>query len=370
MPRLSIKSILKSVDPVIFACMMALTVMSLLTVIGGAEEFGKRRLIMQLAMNAVGIVAVFLIAQLDYRDIADRFSLPFFLASIGFLCLVFIPFLGVSEGTNRSWIDLRITTIQPSEFVKASFILTFSKHLHTVRDRINHPKTLLFLGLHAGIIAGLILLSGDLGVTLVYAGIVLIMLYAAGLSLWYFLGATGALVIAFPLIWPHLELYQQKRVLYGFNPEGDPLDAGRHALQGRDAIINGGAFGEGMFDGNVYKKLFAADTDFIFSTYCEKFGFIGGVLLIAVMLILVWRLIRLARMSRKDCGCYICIGIAAMVVVQTVENIGMCLGMLPVVGITLPFMSCGGSSTLAIYITFGMVHSIYNHRVKFYYERK
>ena len=87
------------------------------------------------------------------------------------------------------------------------------------------------------------------------------------------------------------------------------------------------------------------------------------------MLVFVWRLIHLARLSRHDYGAYICIGIAAMLVVQTAENIGMCLGMLPVVGITLPFMSCGGSSTLAIYITLGMVHSIYNHRVRFYYER-
>ena len=246
--------------------------------------------------------------------------------------------------------------------------MTFAKHLHTVRERINHPKSLLGLGIHAGIVIGLILLSGDLGVALVYAGIVLLMLFVAGLSLWYFFGAAGALVIAFPILWPHLNLYQQERILYGFTPESDPRGVGQQPLQSRDAIIRGGLWGEGMQGGTVYKQLYAADTDFIFSTYCEKFGFIGAILLLVVMLVFVWRLIRLARLSRHDYGAYICIGIAAMIVVQTVENIGMCLGMLPVVGITLPFMSCGGSSTLAIYITLGMVHSIYNHRVKFYYE--
>ena len=367
--RFSIKSILKSVDPIILACMLILSCMSLLTVIGGAAQFGSRRLIMQLAMNAVGIVATFVIARLDYRDIGDRFALPFFFFSVCLLSLVFVPFLAANEGTNNSWIDLGPVAVQPSEFVKASFILTFAKHLHTVRDRINHPKSLLGLGLHAGIIVGLILLSGDLGVALVYAGIVLLMLFVTGVSLWYFIGAAGALVIAFPILWPHLNLYQQERILYGFTPESDPLGVGQQPLESRDAIIRGGLWGEGMQGGNVYKQLYAADTDFIFSTYCEKFGFIGAILLLIVMLVFVWRLIRLARLSRHDYGAYICIGIAAMIVVQTVENIGMCLGMLPVVGITLPFMSCGGSSTLAIYITLGMVHSIYNHRVRFYYER-
>lgn len=367
--RISLKSIIKSVDPIILFCMLTLTCMSLLTVIGGAEEFGKRRLIMQLAMNAAGLVATFLIARLDYRDIAERFRIHFFLFSVILLCLVFVPGLGLSEGTNRSWVNIPLIDIgiQPSEFVKASFIMTFAYHLHTVREKINHPKSLLALAVHAGIIVGLILLSGDLGVALVYAGIILIMLFCAGLSLWYFLAGAVVLTIAFPALWPHLTTYQQNRILYGFRPEGN-LEVGRHALEGRDAVIRGGMWGNGMFGGTVYKKLFAADTDFIFSTYCEKFGFFGAILLILVMLIFVWRLVHLARVCRRDYGAYICIGIAAMLVVQTVENIGMCLGMLPVVGITLPFMSCGGSSTLAIYITLGMVHSIYNHRVKFYYE--
>lgn len=368
--RISLKNILRSVDPVILFCMLALSCMSLLTVIGGAEEFGSRRLLMQIAMNAAGLIATFAIAQLDYQEVVDKLGIGFFLLSVVLLCLVFVPFLGASEGTNLSWIDLGPVSVQPSEFVKASFILTFSKHLYTVKDRINHPKSLLMLGLHAGTIIGLILLSKDLGVALVYAGIVLIMLFCAGLSMWYFLAAGAVIVIALPVLWPHLTTYQQKRILYGFQPENDAYGIGKHALEGRDAVIQGGVFGKGMFGGTVYEKLFAADTDFIFSTFCEKFGFIGAILLIIVMLIFVWRLVHLARLCRKDYGAYICIGIAAMIVVQTVENIGMCLGMLPVVGITLPFMSCGGSSTLAIYITLGMVHSIYNHRVRYYLDHK
>lgn len=368
--RISLKNILHSVDPVILFCMLALSCMSLLTVIGGAETFGSRRLLMQIAMNIAGLIATFAIAQLDYREVVDKLGIGFFLLSVVLLCSVFIPFLAVNEGTNNSWIDLGPVSVQPSEFVKASFILTFSKHLYTVKDKINHPKTLLFLGLHAGTVVGLILLSGDLGVALVYMGIALIMLFCAGLSMWYYLAGAAAVVIVFPILWPHLNSYQQGRILYGFQPERDPSRYGEQPLEGRDAIIRGGLTGEGMFDGAVYKKLYAADTDFIFSTFCEKFGFLGAILLIVVMLFFVWRLVHLARLCNKDCGSYICIGIAAMIVVQTVENIGMCMGMLPVVGITLPFMSCGGSSTLAIYITLGMVHSIYNHRVRYYLDHK
>jgi len=364
--HISIKNILRSVDPVTLFCMLALTCMSLLTVIGGAEEFGSRRLLMQIAMNIAGLIATFVIARFDYRDVADKLGLPLYIFSLIFLAAVFIPSLGLNEGTNRSWINIPIIDIgiQPSEFVKASFILTFAKHLHTVRDRINHPKTLVGLGAHVLLLIGLILLSGDLGVSLVYMGIALIMLFCAGLSMWYYLAAAAAVIIVFPILWPHLNSYQQGRILYGFRPESDPAGYGEQPLEGRDAIIRGGLTGEGMFGGTVYKGLYAADTDFIFSTYCEKFGFLGAILLIVVMLVFVWRLVHLARLCRKDYGAYICIGIAAMIVVQTVENIGMCLGMLPVVGITLPFMSCGGSSTLAIYITLGMVHSIYNHRIR------
>ena len=328
---------------------------------------------MQSAMTLAGMVVLFIIANLDYRFFVDRLWLVMLGASVFLLVITLI--LGNSgqniETANKSWLRIPVIgiSIQPSEFVKITFLCTFSKHIDMVRDRINRPLIALGLLVHAGLIVGLILLSGDLGVALVCMGIVAVMLFCSGLSLWYFLGVAVILVISFPILWELLQPYQRERILYGFTPESDPLGVGQQPLESRDAIIRGGLWGEGMQGGNVYKQLYAADTDFIFSTYCEKFGFIGAILLLIVMLIFVWRLIRLARLSRHDYGAYICIGIAAMIVVQTVENIGMCLCMLPVVGITLPFMSCGGSSTLAIYITLGMVHSIYNHRVRFYYER-
>ena len=214
------------------------------------------------------------------------------------------------------------------------------------------------------------LISGDLGVALVYCGIVALMLFCAGLSLFYFLGAGVAAFVAIPYAWDFLKEYQKKRIIYGFNPEADPEDTGYQALLGRDALANGGFFGQGINGGTYYKGLFACENDFAFSTLCEKFGLACGILVLICLAIIVIRVFMIARTSRKDSGAFLCIGVAAAIVVQTIENVGMCLAMLPVIGITLPFISYGGSSTLAMYLLLGMVHSVKTHRVKYNFERE
>ena len=129
-------------------------------------------------------------------------------------------------------------------------------------------------------------------------------------------------------------------------------------------------FGQGINGGTYYKGLFACENDFAFSTLCEKFGLACGILVLICLAIIVIRVFMIARTSRKDSGAFLCIGVAAAIVVQTIENVGMCLAMLPVIGITLPFISYGGSSTLAMYLLLGMVHSVKTHRVKYNFERE
>lgn len=363
---------LADVDPVLFFCALGISLISLVTIVSGIDVFGMRTLIMQLAMTVVGVVIIFVIANIDYQEIVEKLYIVMFLGSVAFLAAVLL--FGRSVGSNKSWIDIiRIggtkISIQPSEFVKASFIVSFSKHLDIVKERINHPKSLLGLLLHAGIIVGIILISGDLGVALVYMGIISVMLFCAGLSRWYFVGAVAALAAAAPLIWTLLKPYQQERILVGFNPDIDPYGMGQQQIICRKAIANGGIFGQGFGGGSVYKELFAADTDCIFATYCEKFGLVGAMLLLGLYIVMIVRIINIGRRARKSYGTYICAGVAGMMIVQTVENLGMCLCMLPMVGITLPFMSAGGSSVLAIYIIFGMVHSVHARRIKYYSER-
>lgn len=361
---------IRMIDPVLLIGALILNTMSILTLyggLGGLQKFSASALLVQIVASFLGLTMMTILSIIDYEDLTEKLWIFFFIASIGLLGITLV--FGTSEGTNQSYLRFGPVGIQPSEFVKASFIITFSRHLTFVRDRINSPKAITGLALHAGVILGLILLSGDLGVALVYIGLIAIMLFCAGLSMWYILGAALIVIIAFPYIWPHLEFYQQQRILVGFNPELDPLDKGFQPLLSRQAIANGGLFGQGIHGGSYYKKLPAAHTDFIFATFCEKFGFIGGILLILVLVIMVVRILMIAHSARKPYGSYICVGAAALIILQTLENTGMCMAFLPVVGITLPFMSYGGSSMMSMYIILGLVQSVRAHRGKYFFDR-
>ncbi len=357
-----LKRKISALDPVLAICAALLSLISLLTIIGGRETFGVRVVIMQLGATAVGMIAMVILANLDYRMLAGKLWPLFYLGSIALMILLLLR--GRAQGTNKSWLyfDFLPFGIQPSEFIKTALALTFAQHLESVRDRINRPLVILGLGAHAGLIIGLILMTGDLGVAVVFVGFILLMLFCAGLSLWYFAGGAGLLLIAAPILWSRLVPYQQQRILVGFNPSLDPLGYGYQPLLSRDAILSGGFFGQGLGGGAVYRELYASHTDFIFATVCEKFGFVGGFLVLALLLIVILRVLLLARHAERGLGSFLCVGIAACLILQIVINIGMCFGVLPVVGITLPFMSYGGSSVLGIYLMMGVVHSVSAHR--------
>ncbi len=364
--KMFLRDAIKRVDWVLLLCTTVLSVISLVTVCGAVDNFGMSKLKMQFAMAVLGIFVTFIVANLDYHVIVDRLWLPMLIFSVGILAVTLVAgdTGAASESANKSWLTIPVIgmAIQPSEFVKITFICTFSKHLSVVESRINRPKTLLLLGLHAMAIVGCILLSGDLGVALVYMALILLMLFAAGLHWGYFAGAGGALVVAFPFLWDFLQAYQQDRIVVGFNPELDPLDKGWQPLLSRQCIENGGLFGVGWRTGGDYEHLAASHTEFILATVCEKFGFIGGFLVIGTMAVLVIRILYIAREASHDYGMYIAVGVAAVLIAQTLENVGMCMALLPTVGITLPFLSCGGSSMLATFILIGMVHSVASHK--------
>ncbi len=364
--RQNLGTALRRVDPVLLICTLILTVISLLTVWGAVDNFGMSKLRMQLAMAVLGVLATVIIANMDYHTVVDRTFYIMFFASIALLAVTLV--FGSSgenrETANRSWLTIPGIgiAIQPSEFVKIAFVCTFAKHLSVARDTINRPRTLIPLAIHALVIVGLILLSGDLGVALVYIALVLVMLFCAGLHPWYFGGGLIACVAALPFLWDRLATYQQDRILVGFDPSLDPTDKGWQPLLSIQCIENGGLFGVGLFGGGDYEVLAASHTDFILATVCEKFGFIGGFLVIATMVVLVVRILWIGRQASHDYGLYLCVGVAALLIAQTVENVGMCLGMLPVIGLTLPFVSCGGSSLLATFMLVGIAHSVSAYR--------
>ena len=364
--KLFLSDAVRRVDPILLICTTILSVISLVTIYGAVDNFGMSKLRMQFAMTVAGMLFTFVVANLDYHVILDRLWLVMLIFSVGILGLTLVAGdtgAGV-ETANKSWLTIPGIgiAIQPSEFVKITFTCTFAKHLSSVRTTINQFRSIVGLGLHALLIVGLILVSGDLGVALVYMVLVLIMLFCAGLHWGYFAAAGGIVTVAFPFLWDFLASYQKDRIVVGFNPELDPMDKGWQPLLSRQCIENGGLLGVGWQNGGDYEQLTASHTDFILATVCEKFGFIGGTLVIITLAILVIRVLWIARQSSHDYGMFIAAGVAAVLIAQTLENVGMCLAILPVVGITLPFLSCGGSSLLATYLLVGMVHSVNAHK--------
>lgn len=364
--KLFLLDAIRRVDWVLLLCTTVLSTVSLVTVYGAVDNFGISKLKMQFAMTVVGVILTFIVANLDYHLILDRLWLPLLIFSAGILGLTLVAgdTGAAMETAGKSWLTIPVVgiAIQPSEFVKITFICTFAKHLHTVGGTINKPRTLLGLCLHALLIVGLILASGDLGVALVYMALVLVMLFGAGLHWGYFAGVGGAVAVAFPFLWDLLASYQQDRIVVGFNPALDPKDKGWQPLLSKQCIENGGLFGVGWHSGGDYEELTASHTDFILATVCEKFGFVGGMLVIVTLAVLIMRVLWIGRQSCHDYGMLISVGVAGVLIAQTLENVGMCLAILPVVGITLPFLSCGGSSMLATYILVGMVHSVKSHK--------
>ncbi len=367
----SLKDRLKQLDFIILGCVLALSLIGIVALWGARSVYGVKYVVIQSVATLIGLVFVFIIANLDYQDICDKLALPLFIAAVAALALTLVVG-SVGDYGSKSWIKIPgvPVNIQPSEFIKLFLILTFAKHLELLRGKLNHPLSVLRLALHAGTLVGLVILQGDLGTALVYIGIVLAMLFAAGLNLWYFLLGGGAVLILFPYLWPKLNLYQRERILVGFNPEMDPTGKGLQPLMSRRAIVAGGLFGRGLEGGGAYEDVPFAHTDFILSIIGEKFGFLGCILVIVLFLVLITRIIYVAMKARKDCGAYIATGIAALLIAQVTENVGMALAMLPVVGITLPFLSYGGSSVLSLYLTVGVLESICTHRKKYHFERE
>ena len=365
----------KSIDKIVLICVGGMMILSILTILGGYlaggyAKFTFTRFFTQTFAAAIGFGIMIFLSLVDYDNLIGRTSKGIFVFMIGFLIILVL--FGRGKMGNKNWIYIpgMPFNVQPSEFCKPLFIITFSKHIHSLKRSINHPLSLLQLAVHAGLVIGLLALTKDLGTVLVYIAIFSFMLFSAGLSLWYFAGALLVIGLLFPIIWTHLSEIQRQRILCGFDPTLDPLHYGYQPLRSKAAIAAGGFFGTGIAGGTAYKTIPEAQSDFLFAVLAEKFGFIGCIVYIGLMTTLIIRILFIARKARKSYAATICVGVAAMLIAQTVENIGMCLAFLPVIGITLPFFSYGGSSVLTCNIAVGLVLSVWTHRKKYYFERE
>ena len=366
----TIREKVRALDMIMLFCAIAMSVLSVLTLASAADKFAGNYVRNQVVALVLGLLCVGIISMIDYDMLIERLEYIFFAVSIGLLVIVIL--FGEGEMGNNNWISIPIINmnIQPTEFVKITFIITFSRHLDRLKYKINHPLSVLQLLIHGGLIAGMVVISGDDGMALVYLAIMAVMMFCAGISLWYVAGAVALVVILFPILWEHMEEYQRLRILVGFNPDLDPDYIGYQSIKSRDCIVSGGFRGAGFTGGSKYYFLPAAQSDFLFSVLAEKFGFIGTFTYVVLITIVIWRIILLAKNCRKNYASFICMGMVGMLLAQTLENIGMCLAIMPVVGITLPFFSYGGSSMLSMYMCLGVLQSICSHNHKYYFERE
>jgi len=314
----------------------------------------------------LGVFASIMISLVDYEAVTRLWPI-IAIVCLGLMMSLF--FFGQSPSGRDdaiSWLKFGSFYFQPSELLKIGFIITFSVHLDAVKDEINKLKNVIFLGIHAMLAVSLVILTGDLGSALVFMVMTIGMLFICGLYIRYFLFGAGAVVLVAPILWfEFLSDFQKQRFLAVYSPDSlteatykDVILQQRLAL---NAIGSGKIFGQGLFQGSYTQAgtVPESQNDMIFSAVGEELGFVGAVAVLLILTLLIIKIVCVGQKAVSLTGKLICNAVAVMIATHIVVNIGMCLNVLPCVGITLPFMSAGGSSNLCIYIAIGMVLSVY-----------
>ena len=322
---------------------------------------GSKYVIIQSAAAAIGFVFMVLFTTVNYEKVGSAWK-AIYLICIMMLVLVLIVGTGKEDTGSKSWIRFGPIGIQPSEFVKIGFIITFSKHVTDIGTELNEPKNILKLLMHLGILLFLIMLQPDFGTSMVFIFIFLGIIFAAGISYKYIVTAVGTVVGIIPMAWFFfLKEYQKNRIRVFINPESDPLGSGYHVIQSKIAIGSGQLFGKGLYQGTQTQLgyLPVKHTDFIFAVVGEELGLIGCLAVTFMLFAIVYRCLIDSARTKSDMNRYICVGVACMFLAHIFENIGMCIGLMPVTGIPLPFFSYGGSSILTNFAAIGLVLSVH-----------
>ena len=309
----------------------------------------------------LGLIIFFLVIFFDLRLIFDYAYVIFFLSIIS---LVIIPFFGIESNGATRWISIAGISLQPSEFVKYTLILALAKYFHSINNDSSFIKTLIIPLIITIVPVFLVITQPDLGTALIILLGGISLFWISGLNYKYFIVGVFSILCSLPVLWQYLKDYQKDRVLTFFNPERDPLGNGYHIMQSKIALGSGGIFGKGYMEGTQSHLNFLPEmqTDFIFTMLGEEFGFIGTLLLLLIYAALIMISIRLALKSRSLFSKYLSLGVCNVFFIYVFVNIGMVTGLLPVVGVPLPFISYGGSSMLAVMFGFGLLMNCYINR--------
>lgn len=326
----------------------------------------------QAAFIALGILAYVIITFIDVEFLLEKWW-PVVLALGLFLILLLKPFGRAGDTGNRSWVFLPGGHInfQPGEVAKVVYILVLSRFLNHERPLgVSRFSAIMKYLLITGILAGpLAVLSHDWGLVLMYLCLFIILAWVGGVNKWWFIGVgvplAGIVVFLWKFILPRTDLWSDYRIMrfrVVFDHDLDPLGKGWQQSQSLLAIGSGKLTGMGFLQGKQthasQHMLPARHTDFIFTVCGEEFGLLGCCVILFLLLCIVLRCIWVSRRARSHMSCYIAMGVAGMIMVQTLLNVGMCLFVMPVIGLTLPFISYGGSSTLTLFAAMGIVSSI------------
>jgi rod shape determining protein RodA len=311
----------------------------------------------QLVFAVIGLVLLFIAAALDYRHL-ELLAPPAFLLFVGLLLVV--HFFGENQGTgSQRWIPIGGTLVQPTEPGKFLLIVFMAWYMSWFYDRMHRVQYLLVL---LALLAGplfLIFRQPDLGMTITYAFLSGTLILAGGIRFWQLFMLTGGAFAALPIFLASLQGYMVERINVFLDPASDP-DAAFNINQALIAIGNGSWMGRGFGHGsqNQLHFLRVRHTDFIFSVIAEELGWVGAMLILALLCFVIWRLLRIAELSTTHFGRLIAIGVAAIIFFGMIVNVGMNMNLLPVTGLTLPFISYGGSSLIATLFAIGLAQSV------------
>jgi len=335
-----------------------------------------RYLVIQIIAAGAGIFAYVFISSIDTERFSEHRRLLVIINT--FLLLLLIPF-GETISGNRSWLNFPFLpfNIQPAEICKITYVLIMASVMTAHQNNLASLPSIGHMVLHLGILFGLnYVISGDMGVSLIFAFVFFGMTLAGGVHIAWFIGAGAAIAVLAPIVWNLMpdDMYMKERIAVLFNPELDAAGTGARyqTVRALRSLTGGGLTGQGLFQGHRTQTngaLFAQHTDFIFSAIGEELGFVGCFLVVILLFLIVARCIWVGLRSHDMLRRLVCFGVASALIFQIVINVGMNIGVMPVIGLTLPFISYGGSSIITLYALLGLVSGVYAHPQATSHER-
>ena len=326
-------------------------------------EGNLRYIAVQIASIVLGVMVYAIMSSIDIESMTEHRNL--FVLFNTFLLLLLIPF-GVDRGGNKSWLDIPgvPVMIQPAEICKITYIIIMASVMNSRKNQISSVPSVIEMVIHLGMLVGLNLaLSKDMGVSLIFVFIFIGMTFAGGVHIGWFIAAITAIVVAIPVVFPYLGEHQQQRIMVLIDPSYDALGTGAryHAKINMLSLTGGGLTGQGLFNGNRTQGglLYAQHTDYIFSSMGEELGFFGCVLIMIMEFAIIARCIFVGVRAQDYIRRLVCYGAASALIFQVMINVGMCIGVMPVIGLTLPLISYGGSSVVTIFAMLGLVSGSY-----------